>query len=48
MIATLLSATPATFLPIELCAILLAGGLAVGSVGGMVGARRTARASRAV
>ncbi|MDP6373924.1 MAG: ABC transporter permease [Vicinamibacterales bacterium] len=48
MIATLLSATPATFLPVELYAILLAGGLAVGSVGGMVGARRTARAERTV
>ena len=43
MMDSLLNAARMTFLPAELCALLVAGGLLVGSVGGVVGARRTAR-----
>ena len=43
LIATLLNASRVSFLPLELTALLVIGGLVVGSVGGIVGARRTAR-----
>ena len=42
LIATLLNASRVSFLPLELTALLVIGGLVVGSVGGIVGARRTA------
>ena len=43
LIATVLNASRVSFLPLELTALLVIGGLVVGSVGGIVGARRTAR-----
>ncbi len=43
LIATLLNASRISFLPLELSALLVVGGLVVGTVGGVVGAQRTAR-----